>query len=196
MAKQVKKLRKQAIYHNSYLSTQTPDERERSLMPGTREYKRLQAERLGKAFGVNPSADEQKQKDLEEQEKHAKQTALEDDSVDIAPEELEKTMAHDVAVRKFRRKRGKERKVGEAQKIAKDAIDKDIPEHNPLKIPGKRSMDEELQDDGIDEKKFVGEVLRDYESDLREIYNADNNKDGQTDEDDITPGMRKMMRYM
>lgn len=201
MAKKANKSRKQAIYHNRYYSTRTPDERERSLMPGTKEYKKLQAERLGRAFGVSSSSEDTKQRDVADDRNNKENVVEAATSVDQDPSDnmqmaLEMDVAHDVAARKFRRRRSKERKIGKVRDIAQDALGRDIPVHNTLNIPGKRSMDDELQDDGVSEKAFVSDCLRDYEADLKEIYNADNNHDGKQDEDDITPGMRRMMKYM
>lgn len=200
MAKKVSK-KKQAIYHNRYYSTRTPDERERALMPGTKEYAKLQTERLGKAFGVNVSNEDTKQRDVtDERDDQAEveviQPAMDQDPSDDEQMALSMDAAHDVAARKFRRRRSKERKIAEVKDIAHEALDKDIPVHNTFNMPGQRSMDDELQDDGVNEKSFVKECLRDYEADLKEIYNNDNNNDGRTDDDDITPGMRRMMKYM
>lgn len=193
MAKKVSRYRR-------YYSTGTPDEKERSLLPGTPEYKKRQTERLGKAFGVNSFIENDKQRDISD-ESDKEETAKVAVNIDSDPSDdeqmsLDIDMAHDVAVRKFRRKRSKERKIDEVRDIAKGALNKDIPVHNTFNIPGRRSMDEELHNDSVDEKSFVGECLRDYESDLKELYDSDNNRDGQTDDDDITPGMRRMMKYM
>lgn len=190
---------KKVIRYKSYYTTGTPDEKERSLLPGDPEYKNQQAARLGKAFGVNAFIENDKQREADASDEEETPKIVPDIDSDPSDDEqmaLDVDMAHDVAVRKFRRKRSKERKVDEVRDIAKDALNRDIPVHNTFNIPGQRSMDEELHNDGVDEKTFVGACLRDYESDLKELYDNDNNRDGQTDDDDITPGMRKMMKYM
>lgn len=165
-----------------------PDEQQRSLEPGTEEYRQRKAmQRLREAYTLEEDTDEEKQAAPAPAPVPEKQTE---------PYDPAQNMAHDVAVRKFRRKRSKERKAGLAKEIAKDAIHKDIPVHNVTNLPGIRSMDEELYDDGIDEKAFVSDVLRDYDEDLKELIKQDNNGDGKVDEEDLTPAMRRMKRYM
>lgn len=200
MAKTGKKHRKQAVYHNRYYSTQTPDERERSLMPGTKEYQKKQAERLSKAFNSNRPAEQtnsdQKQEELDDQIEQQVVSANTEPSEPEMQEEIP-DMAHDVAVRKFRRQRGKERRIAEVQSIVKGATGTKIPEDTALHKPGDgNSIRKAVNDDGISEKQFVNKVVRDYEGDLKKVCNMDTNGDGKVDEEDITPGMRKMMKYM
>ena len=102
MAKKANKSRKQAIYHNRYYSTRTPDERERSLMPGTKEYKKLQAERLGRAFGVSSSSEDTKQHDVTDDRNDKENVVEAATSVDQDPSDnmqmaLEMDAAHDVS---------------------------------------------------------------------------------------------------
>lgn len=169
----------------------SPDERQRSLLPGTDEYKARQAmQRLKEAYGVQDDA-----KEAEPAPPPPKPV--------VKKEEPQKDMAHDVAVRKFRRRRSKERQAARIKADLDAALSTDtvvgdgIEITNPFNIPGVKSMDEEVYDDGVDEKAFANDVVRDYESDIKELMNTDNDKDGDVDEDDITPAMTKLhKKYM
>jgi hypothetical protein len=177
-----------AVYYNRYRSTWSPEEREAALTPGTKQYSERQADFLKGVYGV------------ESDDVNEGPEAVVDIEDDKADEELEvndfSNMGYNVPVRKFRRKMSKEQHAKRIQKIAQNGIGERILIHNSLGIPGARSMDDELYDDGSDEKHFAKDVLEDYKSDLKSACNTDNDHDGDVDEDDITPGMRKMMKYM
>lgn len=163
----------------------SPDARQKAMQPGTKEYRAREALlRLKEAYG--------EKEQTEQQPDPAEQVSV----VKPEPYDPSKNIAHDVAVRKFRRRRSKQRLAEDLKLDIDAALGTDVPIHNKLNIPGVRSMDEELYDDGVSEKDFGKDVVRDYEKDIKSLMNTDNNHDGEIDEDDITPALHRAYRHI
>lgn len=180
--------RKQPVYHNNSKDTFSPDEREVYLSPESEERKRLEKLRLQKAFD-----DIEKEAEEEERRKDA-DTDRDEREKDLAHERKEDVFdpARDFNIHSYRRKLDK---VKVAKRILDDAGIDAVVENNGS-LPGIESMTEELHNPAITQDAFIKDVVRDYERDFKEICQEDNNNDGRVDDDDITPGMRKLMRYM
>ena len=183
------KKKKFVVYANKYETTNSPDEREAYRSPQAEARFRRELEKLKEMFEKEESEkrrieteSESLERDKEAEIKKKKESAFDP--------------SHDVGIRKFRRKRSKAEKIGVAKKILDNALGVDAQVENFGNVPGVRSMSEELYDDGVSQDAFLQDVLRDYESDLKKLYEKDNNKDGKVDDDDITPGMKTMMKYM
>lgn len=180
MARRKKKTR---VYYNSDTDTWSNDAMEQPyLMPGTQSYEAYQ-EQQAKDSPDNPDDDF-----------HA---ALEDANEEYREEQVEEDEALEKATReskrKYRRYMSKEVQRKKAEKIIEEGLGRDIPS---------RDFSDELYDDGVSGDKFIHEAAVDYkhefEEKTREIPDIDTDKDGDVDEDDayMTPGMKKMARYM
>lgn len=185
------------VYYNSDTDTWTNDSHEEPyLMPGTEAYEAYQ-----KTLAENSAS----QKDDEFHEK------LEDRNEDLRKEQLAKEAsldhAYEVANRKFRRRMSKERQNKEIQNIVSDGLGSGIDiSGGVLTKVGVHGVDtsnqDELYDDGIDADHYKKAVISEYKGELneamREVPNVDTNGDGEIDSDDVevTPGMRRMARYM
>lgn len=174
MPKKSKKRRK--------ISSEQPDEREAVYFPGTREYEYIR--RIHKAEHDAVQIDDV-HVDMNNKLKVIKD---DDDDKEINVREYEKDEeVYNVERRKYRRQMSKYDDVPEVQKIVKDGIDKNIKA---------KDMHGEIYDDGISSDDFTHKVVSGYKHELDKLINTDNNGDGQVDEDDVYPGMRRMSKYM
>lgn len=169
--------RKEKVYYNSDTDTWSNDSNEQPyLMPGTASYEAYQAKNQ-----------EQLEKKIGDDFHHE----LEAHNESIRDEQLEKSKLIDdafhVGNRKFRRQRSKERLNSDVEKIIDDGLG-----HGAAKI----KHNENVYDDGVNDKQYAKKVVRDYKSEFENLCQQDNNNDGKVDEDDWTPGMRKLSRYM
>lgn len=175
--------RKTRVYYNSDTDTWSNDTHEQPyLMPGTQSYEAYQEQQL-KDDPNQP--DDEFHKNLEEDNEDYREEQVQEDK------EFEKKS--EVTRRKYRRYMSKEVQRKAAEKIIEDGLERDIPT---------RDFSDELYDDGVSGDKFVHEAAVDYKHEFdektREVPEVDNNGDGKVDEDDayMTPGMKKMARYM
>lgn len=95
--------------------------------------------------------------------------------------------------RKYRKYMQKHAHSKRVKKVIENGLDRKISE---------RSFEDDLHDDTIAEKEFPKEAARDYKAEFdakREVPVIDTNNDGVVDENDdvvMTPGMRKLSKYM
>lgn len=101
--------------------------------------------------------------------------------------------AYDTGKKKYRRYMSKDVQVKKMTKIIDDGLDRHIP---------RRDFNDELFDDGISGDEFPKEAARDYKKEFnkkRELPTEDTNHDNVIDDKDepvMTPGMRKLAKYM
>lgn len=177
-----KKRKKSKVYYNSGTDTWSDDAREQlSLIPGTSTYENYIESRK------EASVDEPDDEFHEELEIH---------NEDYRENQIEKEKdieVHNVGKRKYRRYMSKDVQSKDTIKIAENGLDRHVSKHD---------LNDELFDDGVSGDVYKKEVLRDYKHEFekkREIPNVDSDHDGDIDgEDDVymTPGMKKMARYM
>lgn len=177
--------KRQPVYFNNYETTRAPDEREACVPYESEERKRQEKLRLKRAF---EEAEEQEE-NTEEKDTHPDEP---EEKIDVESPNDNFDPAHDVNLHSYRRKLSK---VKVAQSILNEAGIDAVVENNGS-LPGVESMTEELHSPSVTQDKFIKDVVRDYKEDLKELYHEDNNDDGEVDEDDITPGMRRAARYM
>lgn len=98
-----------------------------------------------------------------------------------------------VGRRKYRRYMSKDVQVGRVRRIIEGGLDRRISRH---------SFDDELHDDSISGDTFAREAVSDYKKEFSrkcDTPTTDTNNDGVVNQDDdviMTPGMRKMSRYL
>ena len=189
--------RKSKVYYNSSTDTWSNDSMtEPYLMPGTEAYEAYQ-QNLENQFGEEGKEADEFHKEYAE--------SIEDDRIEKTDKEKNIDEAYNVANRKFRRRRSKERQNEEIEKIIEGGLGKDIDLDGGLAgeygLPSISSNDE-AYDDGINAAQYAHEVIKDYkkqfEATVRDIPDVDNNNDGKIDEQDaeMTPGMKKMAKYI
>lgn len=172
-----RKKRKEKVYYNSDTDTWSNGTMEQPyLMPGTASYEAYQ---------------EKNQEQLAKKQGDAFHEELELHNEGIRDDQLEKSKLIDDAFhignRKFRRQRSKERLNSDVEKIIEDGLG-----HQTNKV----KRNKKVYDDGINDEQYAKKVVRDYKSEFENLCQQDNNNDGKVDEDDWTPGMRKMSKYM
>ena len=178
-----KSKRKSRVYYNSDTDTWSNDANEQPyLMPGTQSYEAY-VEQQKESSPSKP--DDEFHQELEmDNEDYREEQVNEDKSFEKESQDMR---------RKSRRYMSKEVKRKEAEKIIEEGLGRDIPT---------REFSDELYDDGVSADKFIHESAVDYKAEFeekaREVPEVDTNKDGQIDEDDayMTPGMKKLSRYM
>ncbi len=161
-------------------STGEPDELQEAYFPGTREYEYMQ-----QAYEAERRAVHMENVYVDENDKI--RVIKNDKNKNDDNEHEIKYEVHDVGKRKYRRQMSKDVHTAEVREIVKDGIDKTVP---------KRNMEKAIYDDGINSDEFGRAVISEYKPDLYEAMHTDNNNDGEVDEDDILPGMRRMSKYM
>lgn len=176
------KKRKANVYYNSDTDTWSDDSREQfSLLPGTSTYKDYMED---KELAKEKAAGDEFHDELEHQNEVYRELQLDKEK---------DHEVHNVGKRKYRRYMSKDVQSKDAIKIAENGLDRHV---------SKRDLNDELFDDGISGDSYKHEVLEDYKSEFnekRQIPNVDSDHDGDIDEDDdayMTPGMKKMARYM
>lgn len=101
--------------------------------------------------------------------------------------------AYDVGKKKYRRYMSKETQVKKMTGVIEGGLDRHIP---------KKDFNDELYDDGISGDEFSHEAAKDYKQEFRqkrEVPTVDTNNDGVIDGQDevqMTPGMRRLAKYM
>lgn len=134
--------------------------------------------------------DRSKEARVKEEEFH---TDLERNNESLRRSQIDKheiTAAFRTGQRKYNRYMSKEVKVGKMKDIIESGLDKRIP---------RKDFDDELYDDGISGDEFPVEAARDHKQEfekLREIPTIDTDKDGVKDEPVMTPGMKRLSKYM
>lgn len=130
---------------------------------------------------------------VEEEQFHSK---LEETNESLRQTQIGKheiTEAFRTGQRKYRRYMSKDVKTRQVKAVIENGLDKKISKHD---------FDDELYDDGISGDEFPKEAARDHKQEFeerREIPTVDTNKDGIVDDQDdvmMTPGMKKLSRYM
>lgn len=181
--------RKQAVYHNNMTDNWTNDAKEQlSLLPGSDGYEARQA----KLVESNPMSKEnldevaEEQFDLDEERKLEKKSHQFSDDFDESFTKGQKS----ASVLKYRAMARRQDAVRQTAKIASNGLDRTVTEKEI----------ESVNDSITKRPEDVPRTLRNYEEELedREIPTVDSNGDGKIDEDDayITPGMKKMRKYM
>jgi hypothetical protein len=179
------------VYYNNDTDTWVNDSAEQfSLAPGSKEYEQYKAQLQ---IDDKHESDEQCEKSIEHDEHLSDKKSDEKDMIGSA---------YDVATRKHRRKMSKERQNKDIQKI----VDGGLGKHTDIKGGFMGSIDlpsvtckDEMYDDGIDAKHYKKEVIQDYKKEfkkVREVPVIDTDGDGKEDDTVMTPGMRKMAKYM
>lgn len=183
-----KRRRKEKVYYNSDTDTWSNGAMEQPyLMPGTASYEAMQE--------ANQIQMEKKQGDEfhEELEEHNEKVR----SRLIAKGKAVKD-AFDTSQQKFKNQRAKERMNDEIEDILEDGLGKDVNVDGGLagafNIPLVKTCDDELYDDSITPGEYKKAVIRDYEKDFADVCKDDKDHDGE--EDEWTPGMKKLSRYM
>ena len=98
-----------------------------------------------------------------------------------------------VSRRKYRKYMSKDTQVGKVKRVIEHGLDRNV---------SRRSFDDELHDDSINADEFPREAISDYRREFVHkcsVPTSDTNHDGVVDSDDdviMTPGMRKMSRYL
>lgn len=177
-----RKKRKMNVYYNSGTDTWSNDSNTQPyIKPGTGAYK---------AYSFD-------------KDNNTEDDIVEDNVKEIDSKSEAVDHAYDVANRKFRRKMSKERQNSEVKTIISHGLGKSVNITGGLlsKVGLTPTNEDELYDDGISDKEYKKEVIRDYASDLAEVMHTadkDNDHDGDIDENDviITPGMKTMAKYM
>lgn len=153
------------------------------LLPGTPGYEEYQQRRK-----------EALEKKTQEEPFHA-QLETENRSLRIVQVKKDEIQAayNNTGQKKYRRFMSKDVQVRKMTDVIEDGLGRNIP---------RRDFEDELFDDGISGDDFPKEAARDYKKEfesVREIPTVDTNGDGVVDgEDDsvMTPGMRRLGRYM
>ena len=180
--------RREKVYYNSDTDTWSNDSHEQPyLMPGTESYKAMQEV-------------QEKQENKKKGDEFHEQLEIENES--LREDQLSKSEllneAYNVGNRKFRRRRSKERQNKKIEKIIEQGLGQDVDIKGgtsaAFNAPTAKSCNDELYNDSISEKDYKKEVIKDYKHDFEEIVHEDKDNDG--NEDEWTPGMRKMARYM
>lgn len=178
------------VYYKSDTDTWSNDAMEQPyLMPGTESYKAMQ------------SQNEEKKELKKGDEFHDE---LEFQNETLRKRQLDKSKmideAFNVGSRKFRKVRAKKRVQDQTERIIEDGIGKNVDIKGGIAgdiALGCSGVSKKLvYDDGVNPEEYQTQVIRSYEPEFKEACDKDNNNDGQIDDDDWTPGMHKMARYM
>lgn len=180
--------RRDKVYYNSDTDTWSNDSHEQPyLMPGTESYKAMQE--------VQDKQEEKRKGDDFHED-------LENSNEQLREEQLSKSEllneAYNVGNRKFRRRRSKERQNGKVERIVEKGLGHDVDIKGgaaaAFNVPTATTCNDELYNDAISDKDYKKEVIKDYKREFEEIVHEDKDNDGKDDE--WTPGMKKMARYM
>lgn len=153
-----------------------------NLLPGTSAYKQYYDQK--KAEIEKKDANEQRLDEIEVKERTLRSARLRKD-------ELQR--AYDTGKKKYRRYMSKDVQVKKIQDVIEDGLGHNI---------SRKDFNDELFDDGISGDEFPREAVKDHKREfdrLKDLPQMDTNGDGIVNKDDsaeMTPGMRRLSRYM
>ncbi|MBO5435594.1 hypothetical protein J6A31_07360 [bacterium] len=179
--------RKQRIYYNSSTDTWTNDAREQlSLIPQSNAYDDYQKKVMKQQEAAEKSSEVDNKINQPEKEKKVSDKSCEKDEIKKAYRKGEQGRA------KYRKRMSKEVQVSHMQKVLSDGLDRHVSRHE---------FDDELHDDSILAREFPTEAAIDHKAEFdskRELPAIDVNANGIIDvqEEPMTPGMKKLARYM
>lgn len=185
-----KRRRKEKVYYNSDTDTWSNGTMEQPyLMPGTASYEAMQ---------------EANQLQLEKKQGDEFHEQLEEYNEELRGEQLEEGQkvidAFNASQQKFKNQRRKARMNDEIEDILEDGLGKDVNVDGGIagsfNIPLTNNCKDAMYNDGITDDQYKKTVIREYKDEFTDICNQDNNHDGEVDEEDWTPGMHKLAKYM